>query len=89
MLAQNADKMQLFKVGDSVFVKATKKQVKRKQAVSSWTIVATIEEKQVSGLFYRLRWETAGLGGEPAGAVSKRVYHWSDLKMRTEKGEAL
>ena len=89
VLAQNADKMQLFKVGDSVFVKATKKQVKRKQAVSSWTILATIEEKQVNGLFYRLRWETTGLGGEPAGAVSKRVYHWSDLKMRSKKGETL
>ena len=45
ILAQHADKMQLYNVDDKVFVKATKKQVKRKQAVSSWTILTTIAEK--------------------------------------------
>jgi hypothetical protein len=86
VLAQHADKMQLYKVDDKVFVKATKKQVKRKQAVSSWTILATIAEVLASGLFYRLRWETTGLGGEKAGELSKRVYHWSHLKMRENQG---
>ena len=86
ILAQHADKMQLYNVDDKVFVKATKKQVKRKQAVSSWTILATIAESLASGLFYRLRWDTAGLGGEKAGELSKRVYHWSHLKMRISKG---
>ena len=82
VLALHADKMQLYDVGDKVFVKASKKQVKIKQAISCWTIRATIEEKLASGLFYRLRWETTGLGNEKAGDLSKRVYHWSHLKMR-------
>ena len=86
VLAQHADKMQLYKVDDKVFVKASKKQVKRKQAVSSWTILATVVEELASGLFYRLRWDTTGLGGEKAGELSKRVYHWSHLKMREHKG---
>jgi hypothetical protein len=89
ILAQHADKMQLYNVDDKVFVKATKKQVKRKQAVSSWTILATIAEKLASGLFYRLKWDTPGLGGEKAGELSKRVYHWSHLKMRSSKGAKL
>ena len=88
VLALHADKMQLYDVGDKVFVKASKKQVKIKQAISCWTIRATIEEKLASGLFYRLRWETTGLGNEKAGDLSKRVYHWSHLKMRGITGNS-
>ena len=86
VLAQHADKMQLYKVDDKVFVKASKNQVKRKQSISNWTIRATVAEEYASGLFYRLRWDTQGLGGELSGALSKRVYHWSNLKMREIKG---
>ena len=89
VLAQHADKMQLYKVDDKVFVKASKNQVKRKQSISNWTIRATVAEEYASGLFYRLRWDTTGLGGEKAGELSKRVYHWSHLKMRVSKGANL
>jgi len=33
-------------------------------------------------MFFRLRWETKGLGGESVGDLSRRVYHWTNLKMR-------
>ena len=74
--------MEMYEVGDHVYVKATPKQVKIHQAVASWTVQATIEEKHFNGMFYRLRWDTSGLGGEKAGDVSKRAYHWSNLKKR-------
>ena len=86
VLALHADKMQMYEVGDAVYVKATPKQVKRHQAVASWTIQATIEDTHMSNMFYRLRWVTSGLGGEVAGDVSKRVYHWSNLKPRPRNG---
>ena len=78
--------MEMYEVGDHVYVKATPKQVKIHQAVASWTIQATIEEKHFNGMFYRLRWDTSGLGGEAAGEVSKRAYHWSNLKRRPNNG---
>ena len=86
VLALHADKMQMYGVGDAVYVKATRAQVKRHQSVASWTIHATIEDTHMSGMFYRLRWVTSGLGGEVAGDVSKRVYHWSNLKPRPRNG---
>ena len=89
ILAQHADKMQLYKVDDKVFVKSTKKQVKRKQSISNWTIRATIAEAYASGLFYRVTWDSKGLGGEKPGELSKRVYHWSHLKMRERKGSSI
>ena len=84
VLALHADKMEMYEVGDHVYVKATPKQVKIHQAVASWTVQATIEEKHFNGMFYRLRWDTSGLGGEKAGDVSKRAYHWSNLKKRPQ-----
>jgi hypothetical protein len=88
VLALHADKMQLYEVGDSVYVKATTKQVKRHQSVASWTVQATVADKHFNGMFYRLRWDTSGLGGENAGDLSKRVYHWSNLKPRPGNGHS-
>ena len=86
VLAKHADKMELYQVGDKVYVKATVAQVKRKQAVTSWSIWATITEKHFNGMFYRVRWETNGLGSEEKGDISQRVYHWSNLKLRARIG---
>ena len=86
VLTLHADKMQLYEVGDPVYVKATPKQVKRHQSVASWTVQATIADKHFNGMFYRLRWNTSGLGGENAGELSKRLYHWSNLKRRPVNG---
>ena len=71
-----------YQIDDIVKVRAGYEEVKKRTVVGQWTTEATIcEIHETTPNFYKLKWITRGLNKEAVGAVSKRWFPWSALKL--------
>ena len=83
MIQNGADPVK-FLVNERVYVKASRREIKIKNVMGTWSTEAVVVQLRHSNSFYyKVRWVTRGLGNAAPGTTSTIYYPWNQLRRAT------